>query len=81
MHLHDRAGTLASIYKSEKPSVCLSFCTFWHADSSAVLARIEMGLARNESCVFEDCKAYFYKPVVPTVYRQECLEDEGANSL
>ena len=30
-----------------------------------------------ESCVFEDHKVYAYKPVVPTVHRQECLEDEG----
>ena len=41
-------------------------------------ARIETGLARNESCVLEDHKVYFYKTVVPTVYRQECcLENEG----
>ena len=78
MHLHDRAGTLASLlYKAEKPSVRPSVCTFWHADNSAVSARIEAGLARNESCVFEDDKVYFYKPIVPTVHRQECLEDEG----
>ena len=78
MHLHDRAGTLASLlYKAEKPSVCLSVClsvcpsvcTFWHADISAVSARIETGLARNESCVFEDHKVYFYKSIVPTVHR------------
>ena len=85
MHLHNRAGTLASLpYKAEKPFVCLSIrpsaCTFWHADNSAVSARIEMGLARNESCVFEDHKVYFYKLVVPTVYPQECLEDEGVSS-
>ena len=77
MHLHDRAGTLASLlYKAEKPSVC----TFWHADISAVSARIETGLARNESCVFEDHKVYFYKSIVPTVHRQECLEDQGVSS-
>ena len=47
MHLHDRAGTLASLlYKAEKPSVCLSDR---HADISAVSGTIEMGLARNES--------------------------------
>ena len=82
MHLHDRAGTLASLlYKAEKPSVCLSVCTFWHADISAVSARIEKtGLARNESCVFEDHKVYFYKSIVPTVHRQECLEDKGVSS-
>ena len=60
-----------------RPSVCLHF---WHADNSAVSARIETRLACNESCVFEDHKVYFYKPIVPTVYRQECLEDEGVSS-
>ena len=82
MHLYDRAGTLASLlYKAEKPSVSLSVCLhFWHADNSAVSARIETGLARNESCVFEDHKVYFYKPIVPAVHRQECLEDEGVSS-
>ena len=59
MHLHDRAGTLASLlYKAEKPSVCLSV-RLRHADISAVSARIETGLTRNESCVFEDHKVYF----------------------
>ena len=49
MHLHDRAGTLASLsllYKAQKPSVRLSDR---HADISAVSAAIEIGLARNES--------------------------------
>ena len=55
MHLHDRAGTLASLlYKAEKPSVRLR-----HADNSAVSARIEMGLAQYGSCVFEDQQFYF----------------------
>ena len=56
MHLHDRAGTLASLlYKAEKPSVCLSVRPhFWHADISVVSASIETGLARNESCVTEE---------------------------
>ena len=57
-------------------SVCLSVCTFWYADISAVSARIETGLARNKSCVFEDHKVYFHKPIVPTVHQQECLEDK-----
>ena len=74
------------LYKAEKPSVCLSaflarWCLhFWHADNSAVSARIETGLAQNESCVFEDPKVYFYKPIVRTVHRQECLEDKGVSS-
>ena len=69
------------LYKAEKPSVCPSVCLhFWYADNSAVSARIETGLARNESCVFEDHKVYLYKPIVPTVHRQECLEDEGVSS-
>ena len=77
MHLHDRAGTVASLlYKAEK----LSVCTFWHVDISAVSARIEMGLAQNESWVFEDHKDYFYKPVVPTIHQQECLEYKGVSS-
>ena len=60
MHLHDRAGTVASLlYKAEKPSVCPSICTFWYADISVMSARIETGLAQNESCVFEDHKDYF----------------------
>ena len=55
MHLHDRAGTLASLlYKAEKLSVCLSILIFWHADISVVSALIETGLARNESCVIEE---------------------------
>ena len=51
MHLHDRAGTLASLlYKAEKPSVCLSVCpSDRHAGISAVSASIETVLARNES--------------------------------
>ena len=81
MHLHNRAGTLASLlYKAEKSCVCLSVhpfvYTFWHANYSAVSARIETGLAQNESCVFEDHRVYFYKPIVPTVHRQECLKDQ-----
>ena len=59
------------LYKAEKPSVylfvCLSVCTFWHADNSTMSVWIEMRLARNESCVFEDHKVYFYKPIIPTV--------------
>ena len=53
MHLHDRAGTLASLfllYKAEKPSVCLSVrLSDRHAGISAVSAWIEAGLARNGS--------------------------------
>ena len=78
MHLHDRAGTLASLlYKAEKPSVCPSVLTFWHADISVVSASIEMRLARNQSYVFGDHRVYFYKPTEPTIHRQECVQDES----
>ena len=51
MHLHDKAGTLASLlYKDEKPSVPLSVCpSDRHANISKVSASIETALARNES--------------------------------
>ena len=68
------------LYKAEKLSVCLSVCTFWHADNSALSVRVETRLTQNESCVFEAHKVYFYKPVVPTIHRQECLEDKGVGS-
>ena len=71
-----RIHTCTHVHKAEKPSVCI----FWHVDNSAVSVRIKMGLAQNESCVFEDHKVYFYKPIVPTVHRQECLEDKGVSS-
>ena len=83
-YVHGRQLFLNLLYKAEKPSVCLSVrpsvCTFWHADNSAVSAWIETGLARNESCIFEDHKVYFYKPIVPTVHWRECLEDKGVSS-
>ena len=65
------------LYEAEKPSVCQHF---WHADNSAVCALMEKGFTRNESCVFEEHKVYFYKPTEPTVHRQECVEDEGVSS-
>ena len=73
------------LYKAEKLSVCLSVCLsvrlhFWHADNSTVCALMEMGLARNVSCVFEQHKVYFYKSTEPTIHRQECVKDEGVSS-
>ena len=53
---------------------CLSVCLhFWHADNLVVCALIEIGLARNEGCVFEEHKVYFYKSTEPTIHRQECV--------
>ena len=70
------------LYKAEKPSVCLSVhLHFWHADNSAASAWIETGFARNERCVFEDNRVYFYKPTWPTVHRQECVKDKGSYSV
>ena len=56
MHLHYRAGTLASLlYKAVKLSVCLSVCLhFCHADKSAVSASMETGLAQCEICAFDE---------------------------
>ena len=43
MHLHDKAGKLASLlYKAEMTSVCLSVGR--HVDSSLVYAWIDVGL-------------------------------------
>ena len=58
---------------------CLSICLhFWHANDSAVSTWMEMRLAGNESCIFEDHKVY--KPIVPTIHQQECLEDKGVSN-
>ena len=53
MHLHDRAGTLASLYIKLKSRLSVR-PHFWHADISVVSESIETGLARNESCVIEE---------------------------
>ena len=37
------------LYKDEKPSVCLSVGTFWHALSFAVSPRIRAKFAQNEA--------------------------------
>ena len=42
------------LYKAEKPYVCLSVCSFWHAIISVLSASIEMRLASNDRSVFED---------------------------
>ena len=82
MHLHNRAGTLASLlYKAEKrsvrPSVQLHFC---HTDILVVSSLIETGLAQNESCVLEKDQVYFNKPTEPNVHRQECIKDDCVSS-
>ena len=48
-----RSDQYAYIYHIKLKSH-LSICTFWHTDNSPVSVRIEMDLARNESCVFEE---------------------------
>ena len=67
------------LHKAEKPSVCLfvclSACTYWHADNSAVTASIEMGLAEIKSCVFKDHRVYLQKSTELTVYEHKCTKD------
>ena len=62
MHLHNRAGTPASLlYKAEKPSVCLSI-RLHHADNSVMSASIEMGLFEMKGTyVVGENKVYFLK--------------------
>ena len=62
-------------------SVCLSVCIF----GTLITQPCQHGLKRDllemkAVIVFEDHKVYFYKPIVPTVHRQECLEGEGVSS-
>ena len=40
-----------------------------------------MELAQNESCIFEEHKIYFNKPMKPTVHQKECVEDEYEQPL
>ena len=47
------------LYKAEKPSVRPSIRSFLVAWISAVDARIDAELTRNEAPVFWDCKVYF----------------------
>ena len=68
-------------YEAEKPPVCLSVCTFWHADNSAVSVQIETGLDRNERCVFEDYKVYFYKSIRAIIHPHECAKGTGVSSV
>ena len=72
------------LYKAKKPSVLpfisLSVCTFWNTHNSVISALIKTGLDQNESCVFEDCKVYFYKSTGSTVYQQKCVKDESIST-
>ena len=69
---------MKSIYIKLKSrlSVCLHF---WYTDISAVSTRIETGLARNESCVFEDHKVYLqaystYRSLTGVPRRPRCKQ-------
>ena len=81
MHLHDRAGTLASLllYKAEKPSVCLSVCPDRHAAISAVSACIETRLARYESTVFWDNEVCFKNSTRAITHPHECAKGTGVS--
>ena len=67
------------LYKDEKPSVCLSVRPSDRpADISAVSAWIDVGLARNESCVLWNHVVCLYKSSSATVCPHECAKGTGA---
>ena len=60
--------------------VCLStHLQFWHAHNSVVFATIETGLARNDSCVFEDHRVQ--KSTEPTVIQHKRAKGKVINPL
>ena len=65
------------LYKAEK----LSVCTFWRGDNSVVAALIEMGLAQNESCVFEDHRVAIFLEVYRTDFIEQVCKrhSQGVN--
>ena len=78
--LHDRAGTSASLlYKDEKPSVCLSVGTFWHARSFAVSPRIRAKFALNEAPVLGEHGVRFKMVLIYVVRRLQRFECQGVD--
>ena len=79
MHLHDRAGKLASLYyikMKSRLSVCPSDRP---ADISAVSALINVGLVRNESCISWDHVVCLYKSSSATIRPHECAKATGVS--
>ena len=66
---------LLLLYKAEKPSVCLSVRIFLAVWISAMAARNDVGLARNDSYVFWRDEVYFKKFLSALVFRQESAKD------
>ena len=51
--------TYLLLYKVEKPSVCLSICTLWHADNTAVAVLIEKDLLEIKAVSLKMTKCNF----------------------
>ena len=67
------------LYKDEKPSVCLSVGTFWHALSFAVSPRIRAKFARNEAPVLGEHGVHFKMVLIHVVRRLQHSECQGVD--
>ena len=80
LHLHDRAGTFASLlYKAEKPSVCPSVCpSRWYL---AIFAWIDIRLARNKAPILGEHVVLFKKVLIAVVRRLRRFECQGVDDF
>ena len=77
MHLHDRAGTHASLllYKAEKPSVCLTVTPI----SQPCLHRLKPDLLEMKAESSGTIKFIFKKSIRAITHSHECAEGTGVS--